>query len=50
MAAAIRKCPQCRTNTISEGRRICDLCKAENRRKTKSESDRTRNTESDSHS
>lgn len=50
MADSVRLCPQCRKSKIGSGRKVCDLCKAENRRTSKSKSDHKRNTESDSHS
>jgi hypothetical protein len=50
MAESIRLCPQCRKTKISNGRKLCDLCRAKNRRISKAKSDSTRNAESNSHS
>jgi len=40
-ASNIRLCPKCKTNKIGKGRKLCDQCKAENRRQTKSNFDHT---------
>lgn len=50
MAESIRICPQCRTAKISGGKKLCDECRAKNRRETKAKSDHARNAESNSHS
>jgi hypothetical protein len=48
MPESIRLCPQCRKSKIGKGRKLCDLCTAQNRRDRKAKSDHKRNAESNS--
>jgi hypothetical protein len=50
MAETVRLCPQCRTSKIGIGRKVCDLCKAKNRRESQSKYHQSQNTESHSDS